>query len=115
MSDLWAAIDEFPPDEFVARVDALAAELPAGSAIGLFERGCARDSTGHPAEAATFYKSALDAGLIGERRRRAIIQMASSLRNLVGLPRPSRCCVRNSREPPIISMAQSAQSSHSLW
>ena len=82
MSELWAAIDEFPPDDFVARVDALTAELAAGSAIGLFERGCARDSTGHPAEAAALYKSALDAGLTGERRRRATIQMASSLRNL---------------------------------
>ena len=82
MSDLWATIDDFPPNEFVARIDALVAELPAGSAIGLFERGGARDSTGHPADAAAFYQQALRAGLAGERRRRATIQLASSLRNL---------------------------------
>jgi len=28
------------------------------------------------------YRAALDAGLVGERRRRAVIQLASSLRNL---------------------------------
>ncbi|MGZ3527241.1 MAG: tetratricopeptide repeat protein [Vulcanimicrobiaceae bacterium] len=50
--------------------------------MSLFERAGARDSTGHPDLAAPLYKAALDAGLVGERRRRAIIQMASSLRNL---------------------------------
>ena len=82
MNDLWATIDDFPPDEFVTRVDALVAELSPGDAIGLFERGGARDSTGHPAEPAGFYRQALSAGLTGERRRRATIQLASSLRNL---------------------------------
>ena len=79
---VWAAIDDYQPDEFIARIDALAAELPDGSAIALFERGGARDSTGRPAEAVAFYRAALDAGLAGERRRRVIVQLASSLRNL---------------------------------
>lgn len=79
---LWAQIDDYDEDEFVGLVDALAAELPAGSAIGLFERGAALDSTGHPDQAVQMYAAALEAGLVGERRRRAVIQMASSLRNL---------------------------------
>jgi len=82
LSDLWTAIDDHDENEFVALVDRLAAELPPGSAIGFFERAGARDSTGHPDLAAPLYKAALDGGLTGERRRRAIIQLASSLRNL---------------------------------
>ena len=82
MSDLWAVIDDFEPDAFVVRVDALAAELPVDDGIALFERGAARDSTGHPAQAIALYRDALKAGLTGLRRRRANIQMASSLRNL---------------------------------
>jgi thioredoxin-like negative regulator of GroEL len=82
ISELWASIDDHDEEEFVALVDSLASELPQGSAIALFERASAFDSTGHPDRAASLYEAALDAGLTGERRRRAIIQMASSLRNL---------------------------------
>ena len=69
--DLWKAIDDYDGDGFVARVETLAAELPAGSAVGLFERGCAQDSTGHPDRAVPLYHAALDAGLSGLRRRLA--------------------------------------------
>ncbi|MFC3110116.1 tetratricopeptide repeat protein [Undibacterium arcticum] len=82
ITDLWIAIDDYDADDFVAHIDDLVAELPPGSAIGLFERGAAQDSTGHPDRAVALYRAALDAGLTGQRRRRATIQMASSLRNL---------------------------------
>ena len=82
IDELWAAIDDYDGETFVTLVDGLVAELPPGSAIGLFERASARDSTGHSDLAAPLYKAALDAGLAGTRRRRAIIQMSSSLRNL---------------------------------
>ena len=82
VSELWAGMDSYSEDDFLRRVDALVAELSPGSAIGLFERGAAFDSTGHPDRAVPLYAAALDAGLVGERRRRAVIQMASSLRNL---------------------------------
>lgn len=82
VSELWAELDSYDEDEFVDRIAVLADELPAGSGIGLFERGAAFDSTGHPDRAVPLYAAALDAGLGGERRRRAVIQMASSLRNL---------------------------------
>lgn len=81
-AQLWTEMDGYAEEDFVDRVDALVAELPPGSAIGLFERGAAFDSTGHPDRAVPLYAAALDAGLVGERRRRAVIQMASSLRNL---------------------------------
>jgi hypothetical protein len=82
-AELWAAIDDYDdPAQFRAKVDELAAELPAGSGVAPFERACAFDSTGHPGEAVPLYREALELGLEGERRRRAMIQMASSLRNL---------------------------------
>ncbi|GAB3253885.1 tetratricopeptide repeat protein [Chitinimonas naiadis] len=79
---LWKTLDEIEPGEFVARIDALVAELPAGSGIGLFEQACAQDSTGHSDRAVPLYRAALAAGITGIRRRRATIQLASSLRNL---------------------------------
>ncbi len=81
-AELWSQIDDHEEARFVALIDALAAELGPASAIGAFERGAARDSTGDPEGAIALYEAALKAGLDGERRRRAVIQMASSLRNL---------------------------------
>ncbi|MFC5474936.1 tetratricopeptide repeat protein [Paraherbaspirillum soli] len=82
VAELWSAFDDYAPEAFVARLDLLASELAPGSAIALFERGAAQDSTGHPDLAVPLYQAALDIGLTGLRRRRAVIQMASSLRNL---------------------------------
>jgi hypothetical protein len=41
-------------------------EKRISGAIGLFERGAAFDSTGHPDQAVPLYKAALEAGLTGE-------------------------------------------------
>jgi hypothetical protein len=82
VAELWKTIDDQAPDDFVALIDRMADELPADSPVGFFERAAARDSTGHPELAVPLYRSALAAGLAGIRRRRAVIQMASSLRNL---------------------------------
>ena len=82
LAALWSAIDSYEPRAFVAQIESLSAELQSGSAIGLFERGSAQDSTGHPDVAVPLYLAALNAGLTGLRRRRATIQLASSLRNL---------------------------------
>jgi hypothetical protein len=80
---LFAAIDGYEEQAFIRTVDALAAELPADDADGLFHRACARDSWGHSDLAVPLYSKALDlGGLTGENRRRAVIQMSSSLRNI---------------------------------
>jgi hypothetical protein len=90
---LFAAIDDYADDaDFIAAADALAAELPAGDADGLFHRACARDSRGYSGQAVPLYRAALAAGDLGgehrsggqlseEHRRRAVIQLASSMRN----------------------------------
>jgi tetratricopeptide (TPR) repeat protein len=82
IADLWATFGEHTPEAFLAKMKALTAELPAGHAVGLFELASAHDSTSHEAEAAPLYRKALEAGLSGVRRRRAVIQLASTLRNL---------------------------------
>jgi tetratricopeptide (TPR) repeat protein len=82
VSDLWASIDDHSEEEFLTRMEQLVAELPADSAVALFERASSLDSTGHSDLAVPLYRQALERGLLGQRRRRATIQMASSLRNL---------------------------------
>ena len=82
LADLWASLPEHEPAHFRRKVQELVGELPDGDAIGLFELGCSLDSTGQPDLAVPLYRSALTAGLSGRRRRRATIQLASSLRNI---------------------------------
>jgi tetratricopeptide (TPR) repeat protein len=78
----WAALDDSEPRAFRAKIDALASERPDGDPIAAFERACAFDSTGSSDKAAPLYREALSSGLTDVRRRRATIQLASSLRNL---------------------------------
>jgi tetratricopeptide (TPR) repeat protein len=69
-------------DERIVRIDALAVERPAADARALFERAGARDSAGLEAEAEPLYRRALGGGLDDEHRTQAVIQLASTLRNL---------------------------------
>jgi tetratricopeptide (TPR) repeat protein len=82
VDEAWALADALSEDELVGRIDRLADELGEGSAVGDFERAGARDSTGHSDLAVPLYRRALERGLEGERRRQAVIQLASSLRNM---------------------------------
>jgi tetratricopeptide (TPR) repeat protein len=82
LADLWDSIDDHSEEEFLARMEELVAELSPDSAVAAFERASALDSTGHSDRAVPLYRRALELGLEGERRRRAVIQLASSLRNV---------------------------------
>jgi hypothetical protein len=82
LAALWATIDEQNEEAFLSQMAALVGELPADDPVGIFERGASFDSTGHSDWAVPLYRQALALGLSGIRRRRAVIQMASSLRNL---------------------------------
>jgi hypothetical protein len=84
----WASIDDLGERDFLTLIEKLVAELPADSPVGIFERAASLDSTGHSDLAVPLYRQALDRGLTGVRRRRAVIQMSSSLRNL-GRPEES--------------------------
>jgi tetratricopeptide (TPR) repeat protein len=79
---LWTSFDDQHEDDFLAAMEKLVAELPEDDPVGLFEHASALDSTGHPDLAVRRYRQALERGLPGPLRRQAVIQLASSLRNL---------------------------------
>ncbi len=81
VAEAWATFGERTDGENRALIETLAAERPEGSAEASFERACVLDSTGASELAVPLYREALAGGLAPERRRRAVIQLASSLRN----------------------------------
>jgi thioredoxin-like negative regulator of GroEL len=99
VADLWASFDDYSEEDFRARMDALAATLPADSPLAAFERASAFDSTGHSDRAVDLYREALERGLDGPRRRQAVIQLASSLRN-VGEAEESVALLRAEQDRP---------------
>ncbi|MEV0524847.1 tetratricopeptide repeat protein [Streptomyces sp. NPDC050439] len=84
VAEAWASVEQYDDrgEEFRKIIDALAEELPEGSPVASFERACAFDSTGHSDRAVPLYREALANGLDGYRRRRTVIQLSSSLRNI---------------------------------
>lgn len=80
---IWSeASGTLADDELIARIDRVAAERGDDDAEAVFERAGARDSAGRPDEAVPLYERALVLGLDDELRPQAVIQMASSIRNL---------------------------------
>ena len=82
VDELWMKLDALDDEAFLAEMGSLADQRPTGDAEAAFERASAFDSTGHSDRAVPLYRDALAAGLDGLQRRRATIQLASSLRNL---------------------------------
>ncbi|MDR6970345.1 tetratricopeptide repeat protein [Leifsonia shinshuensis] len=79
---VWAAADDAGEDATLAAIDALVAERPASDPEALFESASARDFAGLQADAEPFYRAALAHGLAEPYRGQAIVQLASTLRNL---------------------------------
>lgn len=78
----WEAADDADPDRALQDMGALVAERPEGDPAALFEWAGIHDFLGLEARAVPLYRQALKAGLDGERRPQAVIQLASSLRNI---------------------------------
>jgi tetratricopeptide (TPR) repeat protein len=84
-ADRVAAVwdDETVSDDYrIVLIDALASERPSSDGRALLERAGARDAAGLESDAAPLYRSALEAGLDDGHRAQAVIQLASTLRNL---------------------------------
>lgn len=83
LQSIWLKLGTITREAFIHQIKNHVELLTATEhqAIADFERACAFDSTGHEKEAEPLYRSALDKGLTGLRRRRARIQLASTLRN----------------------------------
>lgn len=78
---VWAAATDENEPETVAAIAALVAERP-DDPVALFELAGAYDYSGDEAVAEPLYRRSLDAGLREPYRGRAVIQLASTLRNL---------------------------------
>ena len=76
VADAWASVDRLPEDEFRTSIERLAAELPADSGVGWFERASALDPTGHPDLAVPLYREALAPVDTGREREAAAIALA---------------------------------------
>ena len=99
LTAVWDGAEDVHEEEVVLAVEALVAELPAGDPVGRFELASAHDYAGHEDRAVPLYRAALDAGLAGERRRQAVVQLASSLR-LVGDPASALQVLRENAPRP---------------
>lgn len=81
LQSIWLKLGTITNEEFIHQIKNHVELLTDSQAIADFEKACAFDSTGHEKEAEPLYRSALEKGLTGLRRRRARIQLASTLRN----------------------------------
>jgi hypothetical protein len=81
----WSTLGDATAPAFVAEIERIVADPAVPPPRRAFELACAHDSTGRSDLAIPLYCEALAKGIGGYERRRAVIQMASSLRN-VGRP-----------------------------
>jgi len=81
VATVWAAAASLSSSEVLRRIDALVSESPR-DAQSVFEAASARDYADREAEAEQLYRRALDLGLTEPHRGRAVVQLASTLRNL---------------------------------
>ncbi len=79
---VWEQAQELDETAVIERIDALAAERPTDDARAAFEAAGARDSAGLEVDAEPLYRRALALGLAEPYRAQAVIQLASTIRNL---------------------------------
>jgi tetratricopeptide (TPR) repeat protein len=82
IASFWATADDSDPDLTMDAMRLLVEERPPADSAALYEWASVHDFLGREREAITLYRAALDAGLSAERESRAVIQLASSLRNV---------------------------------
>lgn len=82
VASVWATADDLGEAGVVAAIDALVAQRGEADATALFEAASARDYAGLEPEAEPLYRRAVALGLDEPERGRAVIQWASTLRNL---------------------------------
>jgi hypothetical protein len=91
---VWADAGSRPEPETEAAIESLVAERPADDAVAVFELAGVRDFVGREAEAEPLYRRALELGLEEPQRGQAVIQLASTVRNL-GRPEESLTLLRD--------------------
>ena len=79
---VWNGAAGLSDDAVLDAIDELVVERGREDAAALFEAASVRDYLGRESEAEPFYRRALELGLEEARHPQAIIQLASTLRNL---------------------------------
>jgi len=82
VNSFWESADDEKPQRTLDEMRHLIDERPSSDPEALYEWASVHDFLGREAEAIPLYRAALDAGLAGDREPQAIIQLASSLRNV---------------------------------
>jgi len=82
VANIWSDAASMAEGDVVDAIDELVAERDHNDPEALFEAAGARDYAGLETEAEPLYRRALENGLDAALRPRAIIQLASTLRNL---------------------------------
>ena len=85
VAQFWATADDSQVELSLAQMKSLVEELDQENPDGMFEWASVHDFLGLELQAIPLYERALDLGLVGLKREKALIQLASSLRN-VGRP-----------------------------
>lgn len=79
---VWNDAGQLTDEAVLDAIDDLVIERGREDAAAIFEAASVRDYLGREAEAETFYRRALEIGLDDARHPQAVIQLASTLRNL---------------------------------
>lgn len=82
IASFWRSVGDLEPDAALAAMKQLVDERTGSDPDALYEWASMHDFLGREAEAIPLYQAALEAGLSGERKPQAVIQLASSLRNV---------------------------------
>jgi tetratricopeptide (TPR) repeat protein len=106
---VWAQAGDLTDEQVVEAIDALVAERPDTDAVAVFEAAGARDYAGREADAEPLYRRALDLGLPGPQRAQAVIQLASTIRNLGRAEQSAAMLESELREHPEHELADAAR------
>lgn len=82
VATVWTDAESSSDETVLTRIDALVAERGPDDAAALFEAASVRDYLGREADAEPLYRRAIANGLDAQRHPQAVIQLASTLRNL---------------------------------
>lgn len=82
IAEFWERADDADPESALRAMRRLVEKRPEGDPEARYEWASVHDFLGREAEAVPLYRAALEAGLSGERAPQAVIQLASSLRNI---------------------------------
>lgn len=107
VASFWASADDENPDLTLTAMRQLVEERPKTDPDALYEWASVHDFLGRGEDAVPLYRAALDGGLSGDREPQAIIQLASSLRN-VGEPSAAVGLLQSHPENPITGSAAQA-------